>query len=115
MTLKKARQAKGLTQEQMAEELHVKAEKYVAWELGRTKIPQKIFNRIVEIVETTPDDVYVRQTNGGTVKRYGKYEAFRDTVSSLQDVSDKAIISNLVDDMLANWKKDLMEAAGLNK
>lgn len=115
MTLKKAREEKGLTQEQLAKKLGISTERYVAWEYGRTKIPQRFFDRITEILGTVPDDVSVRQPNGATVKRYGRYEAFRDTVSSLQDVSDKAIISNLVDDMLANWKKDLMEAAGLNK
>ena len=55
--LKELRQARGLTQEQMAELIEVSPKTYRNYESGKTKPRVETFKRIVIALETTADEL----------------------------------------------------------
>ena len=118
MTLREAREAKELSRADMARMLHVHTNTIAAWETGRNNIPQSMFERVVKMLDVNPDDLDITVRKQGEYRRNdrkGKYEAFAETLKLLTDIQDKSITSNLIDDMLNSWKKELSDIAGIKE
>ena len=69
--------------------------------------------KIAEILGVDPDSIETSISNRCKHK-YGKYETFKDSLSFLRE-EDNEFLTNLVDTMLINWRKDLLESVGINE
>ncbi len=72
LTLKKLRENKGLTQEQLASKLYVSRQNVSRWELGTRSINTTTLINICEIFDISIDEFFIKATDNCPLKEKNK-------------------------------------------
>lgn len=94
-----AREALGLSQAQVAEQLDMTQKGYAVWERYSVALKSEQIQRLADILQVTPDYLFGRKSNRSHSGPVGKMRRVFDEVSALPRSRQQRIVA-VVEDML---------------